>query len=147
MKVFFLDKFVYTHHCNQMVIDVLHKNPEKYIEKISLLASHILNAHHIWNQRIFGIMPVFSVWQLLEIKNLHNINNENFAQTEEILRNKDLKESINYRNSKGENYTNTTEDILFHIINHSTYHRGQLISQLKNKGVEPIITDYIFYKR
>lgn len=147
MKAFFLDKFEYTHHYNQMVIDVLHKNPETYIEKISLLASHTLNAHHIWNHRIFGIMPVLSVWQLLEIINLNRINNENFEQTKELLQNKDLKESINYTNSKGENFTNTAEEILFHIINHSTYHRGQLISQLRAKDMEPIITDYIFYKR
>ncbi len=147
MKAFFLDKFEYTHHCNQLVIDVIYKYPETYIENISLLASHTLTAHHIWNQRVYGVAPLLSVWQLLKITNLYDINNENFEQTKEIIQNKNGKEYINYTNSKDQNFTNTAEEILFHIINHSTYHRGQLINLLKNKGLEPIVTDYIFYKR
>jgi uncharacterized damage-inducible protein DinB len=147
MKAFFIDKFEYTKHCNQLLIDVLLKNPENYKEKISLLASHTLNAHHVWNHRIFGIAPALSVWQLLELQDLKKIDAENFELTKEFLQTKNLKESIKYTNSKGQNFTNTTEEIFFHIINHSTYHRGQLVSQLKIEGVEPIVTDYIFYKR
>ncbi|WP_111881753.1 DinB family protein [Aequorivita sp. CIP111184] len=33
------------------------------------------------------------------------------------------------------------------MINHSTYHRVQIINQLKEDGLKPIETDYIFYKR
>lgn len=147
MKVFFLDKFEYTHHCNQLLIEVLFKNSETYKDRISLLASHSLNAHHVWNHRLFGIAATFSVWQILEIGDLHTINNENFEHTKLFLQKKNLEEPVNYTNSKGESFTNTAGDILFHLINHSTYHRGQLVSQLKVEGVEPIVTDYIFYKR
>ncbi|MDP2686774.1 MAG: DinB family protein [Aequorivita sp.] len=147
MKDFFLDKFEYTHHCNQLLIDVLFKNPETYRDRISLLASHSLNAHHVWNHRLFGIAATFSVWQILEIGVLPTINNENFEHTKLFLQKKNLAEPVNYTNSKGESFTNTAGDILFHLINHSTYHRGQLVSQLKVEGVEPIVTDYIFYKR
>ncbi len=147
MKAFFIDKFEYTHYCNQLVIDVLFTNPEIYKEKISVLASHALNAHHIWNHRIFGVATALSVWQLLEIIHLHAINDENFEHTKKLLQKKNLKDPINYTNSKGQSFTNTTEEIFFHIINHSTYHRGQLVSQLKAEGVQPIVTDYIFYKR
>lgn len=147
MKAFFLDKFEYTHHCNQLLIDVLFKNPETYRDRISLLASHTLNAHHVWNHRLMGIAASYSIWQILEIDDLHLINNENFEHTKEFLQKKNLAEHLNYTNSKGQNFTNTAGDILFHLINHSTYHRGQLVSQLKAEGVEPIVTDYIFYKR
>lgn len=147
MKAFFQDTFEYTYRCNQQLIAVLIKNPETYAEKISLLASHTLNAHHVWNHRIFGVAPVLSVWQNLEISDLKNINNENFEHSKEILYEKELKKTINYTNSKGQNFTNTVSEIFFHIINHSTYHRGQLISLLKTKEMEPIVTDYIFYKR
>ena len=50
-------------------------------------------------------------------------------------------------NSKGETFSNKIKDILFHIINHSTYHRAQIATDLKQNGIEPINTDYIFYKR
>ena len=126
---------------------MLFKNPETYRDRISLLASHTLNAHHVWNHRLFGTAASYSIWQILEIGDLPLINNENFEQTKELLQKKNLEEPVNYTNSKGESFTNTAGDILFHLINHSTYHRGQLVSQLKVEGVEPIGTDYIFYKR
>lgn len=147
MKVFFKNTFEYTHHCNEHLIEVLLKNPSLFQKKISVLTSHTLNAHHIWNQRIFKVMPALSVWQEQEIGYLKKINNENFEQSVELIEAMQLDEKINYNNSKGQNFTNTVSDIFFHIINHSTYHRGQLISLLKSEGVEPIVTDYIFYKR
>jgi uncharacterized damage-inducible protein DinB len=147
MKAFFKDKFDYTHHCNQQLIELLLKNPKLYKTKISALTSHTLNAHHIWNHRIFGVAPALSVWQELELIYLQKINTENFEHSIELLQQKELDEKINYSNSKGQKFTNTVSEIHFHIVNHSTYHRGQLISLLKTQGVEPIVTDYIFYKR
>ncbi len=147
MKAFFKEKFEYTHHSNQQLINVLLKNPETYKDRIKFLASHTLNAHHIWNHRIYKVQPALSVGQLLEIKDLQIINDENHIYSIELLHQKSLDAEIEYTNSLGHDYKNSISDIFFHIINHSTYHRGQLISLLKSSGVEPIITDYIFYKR
>lgn len=147
MKAFFQDLFEYTHHSNVRLINVLLQNPGAYSEKISQLTSHILNAHHIWNHRIFGVSPALFVWQLVEMEHLQSIDLENFEHSLELVQNKDFSEKIAYTNSSGQNYANTVQEILFHIINHSTYHRGQIMSLLKNNGVEPITTDYIFYKR
>jgi uncharacterized damage-inducible protein DinB len=35
--------------------------------------------------------------------------------------------------------------VLRHLVNHGTYHRGQLASKLKRLGVEPPATDLIFW--
>ena len=35
--------------------------------------------------------------------------------------------------------------ILRHIVNHSTYHRGQVASKLKRFGIEQPITDFFFW--
>ena len=35
--------------------------------------------------------------------------------------------------------------VLRHVVNHSTYHRGQVASKLKRLGIEPPATDYIFW--
>jgi uncharacterized damage-inducible protein DinB len=34
--------------------------------------------------------------------------------------------------------------MLRHIVNHSTYHRGQVASKLKRFGVEQPVTDFFF---
>ena len=147
MKSFFQNSFEYTKHCNQQIIDALIAHPTLFKEKINILTSHTLNAHHIWNHRILGTLPTFSVWQELGLEQLQCINTENFEKSIQILHQKELDENISYTNSKGQAFTNTVTDILFHIINHSTYHRGQIISLLKEEGLPPVITDYIFYKR
>jgi uncharacterized damage-inducible protein DinB len=35
--------------------------------------------------------------------------------------------------------------MLRHIINHSTYHRGQVAAKLKRFGVEQSVTDFFFW--
>jgi uncharacterized damage-inducible protein DinB len=35
--------------------------------------------------------------------------------------------------------------MLRHIVNHSTYHRGQVAAKLKRFGVEPPLTDFFFW--
>jgi uncharacterized damage-inducible protein DinB len=37
--------------------------------------------------------------------------------------------------------------VLRHVVNHATYHRGQVASKLKRFGVEPPATDFIFWVR
>jgi uncharacterized damage-inducible protein DinB len=35
--------------------------------------------------------------------------------------------------------------VLRHVVNHSTYHRGQVAAKLKRLGVEPAATDLVFW--
>jgi uncharacterized damage-inducible protein DinB len=35
--------------------------------------------------------------------------------------------------------------MLRHIVNHSTYHRGQVAAKLKRLGVEQPLTDFFFW--
>jgi uncharacterized damage-inducible protein DinB len=47
----------------------------------------------------------------------------------------------------GDSYQNKIEDILIHVGNHGTYHRGQIAMLLREKGYNPVSTDYILYDR
>lgn len=54
---------------------------------------------------------------------------------------------VTYRNMAGEAFTSPVRDVLTHIVNHGTYHRGQVVQLLKGV-VSPLpVTDFIAYSR
>ncbi len=59
----------------------------------------------------------------------------------------DLNKRVEYENSEGRTFANDVKDILFHVVNHSTHHRGQIMMDLRVSGIAPEPLDYIFYKR
>ncbi len=53
-----------------------------------------------------------------------------------------------YYNSKKENFKQPIWQMLLHVFNHGTYHRGQLINMLRQLGVVKIPeTDFIVWSR
>jgi uncharacterized damage-inducible protein DinB len=146
MKTDFIELFEYNEDCNQILMTVFLDHLKNVPEKTQMLFNHILNSHQIWNSRIIGGLPC-EVWQLNPWDSIMDINATNHHTTAAILEQKDLATPVTYTNSKGERYTNTVKDILYHIINHSTYHRAQIATDMRIHGMVPVITDYISYKR
>ena len=53
-----------------------------------------------------------------------------------------------YQNSKREQFKQAVWQMLLHLFNHSTYHRGQLVTMLRQLGIEKIPqTDFIYWCR
>ncbi len=146
MKELFHNIFDYHHHFNQEIIDIYLKHSTEISDRSVPLLSHMLNAHQIWNARIMNSKEL-PVHQVHSIESCHSIDQKNHQITIEILETRSLSEEIMYRNSAGKTYVNSLKDLLFHINNHHTHHRGQIISDLRKAEVNPPITDYIFYKR
>lgn len=147
MKAFFKELFEYNHHCNQKLWPVFNENPDKTSEKTIKLYSHILNAHHIWNSRINALQANYKVWENHPIQNCIDIDKANYEKSLLILEKFDLNQIMNYKTTNGLAFNNSIRDTLFHVINHSTYHRGQIASDFRQNGLNPVVTDYIFYKR
>jgi uncharacterized damage-inducible protein DinB len=142
--------FRYNHTANQRYIMVFEETdalsmPDKAVE----LFSHTLNAHSNWLARIQKSDAAFGVWQNHEIKDFSRINNSNYEMTLPLidLQQSNLDREVHYQNSKGEQYYNSVRDILLHIINHSTYHRAQIATILKESEVKVPNSDYIFFMR
>ena len=147
MKAFFNELFDYNFFCNKKII-TQSIELQKVPDNTQKLFSHILNAHHIWNSRINGNTAEFNVWDIHDIKDWSDIHYENQRSSFEIITNADsFEKRIDYENSEGRLFTNNLKDILFHIINHSTNHRGQIAVDFRNNGLEPLVLDYVFYKR
>jgi len=143
---FLKDKFTYNYDRNKELIELLKDNPVLYTAKINTLLSHTLNAHHIWNQRLLDKDLKYGVWDTYLIDELAAINLACYENSLSILDRVEMDELIVYRDTQGNDYKNVANDILFHIINHGTYHRGQLMTLVKAEGVQPLITDFIHFK-
>lgn len=115
-------------------------------EKCVQIINHILNANQVWNARILN-ENTFGVWQMNDFSQWININEVNYEKSLFVLNNFDLKSIIKYQTSQGATFENSIEDILFHVINHSTYHRGQIAMLFRKNEIEPLVSDYIIYKR
>ncbi|MEL1241784.1 DinB family protein [Flavobacterium flavipallidum] len=144
---FFEDAFEYTYHFNQKLIELIENKKQSIPEKSIQLLNHLINAQQIWNERILEEGIAVEVWEIRPLENLKNINLSNYNRSISILKTIDLNKKITYKNSTGSSFSNSVQEILFHIINHATYHRAQIATDLKANNIEPLNSDYIFYKR
>jgi uncharacterized damage-inducible protein DinB len=55
--------------------------------------------------------------------------------------------SLHYRLFSGAEETRPLGDLMRHVVNHGSYHRGQLVTMLRQLGKAPPSTDYILYLR
>jgi uncharacterized damage-inducible protein DinB len=114
------------------------------------LYSHILGAEHVWLSRVKGTVPQIAVWPTLTLDECRRLSDENTAGFNDLI--SDLTEEsrgtpVTYRNSVGEQYTSTLEDILTHVSLHGAYHRGQIAASIRAGGDTPSPTDYIAFAR
>lgn len=135
----------YTKKADEIIIKALAEISFSIPEANTLL-SHVLSAQHIWAKRILGEKPDYAVWEVFKPDDFETVYQMNMSLLENILTAKVLTQEVNYQNSKG-SFSNTIEEILMHVCNHGTYHRGQLAKMLKQAGYAPPVTDYIMLKR
>ena len=145
IKDFFKDKFEYDFLSNKKWIEHLAEHEEKLSPYILKSMSHIINVHHIWIYRIQQKKQESFTWDLLPIDFWLKLAQENYLQTIEFLENIDFEEKINYHDEEGVEMERETIDILYHILQHNTYHRGQIAHELKSLNLPVPIFNFISY--
>lgn len=151
----------YNEWANTKVADVLRgvDDPIFFQENKSSFPSiaktvlHIWDAQHIWLTRMQG--GTMSKWPSASFKGSKDdsLNGliESSSELSAFLLSKPkafLATYYPYKNMKGEPFESTYDDTLFHIVNHSTYHRGQIITMLREAGIDQLpSTDLIHYLR
>ncbi|TRO65400.1 DinB family protein [Christiangramia sabulilitoris] len=148
MKEYFKELLGYSHFYNLEVIKKFNDGDLHFMvpERAVKLLSHTLNAQKIWNNRMTANDEPVEVWEDIAVENMENSEMENFESTMAILETEDLDRIFKFKNSKGEQFQNSVRDVIFHIINHSTYHRGQIATEFRNQGIDPIVSDFVYYK-
>jgi uncharacterized damage-inducible protein DinB len=114
------------------------------------LLAHILSAERLWLERIrnqpqsLPVWPDFTIAQCeTQIDEMARLWQDFLSQLSDAA----LAQNVTYKNTKGEPWTNTVEDILAHVMLHSAYHRGQIASHVRASGEQPAYTGFIHAAR
>ena len=152
----------YNHWANDIILSLIKTkvtNEQLDKEIISSFPSlrktiyHIWDAEYLWLRRLNGE-------SLLDWPS-KNYNGEfssacnsilsldkDFIQYAEKLSAEKAETSLTYKNIEGKTFTNPIWESVLHCMNHSTYHRGQLVTILRQLGVTEIpSTDFISFCR
>lgn len=112
--------------------------------------AHIVSAEWVWLQRWTGLNPTARpAWidapapdplrtALAEIE----ADRRSFLGG---LTEADLVRPLTYTLFNGTTATQPLRDLLLHVVNHSTYHRGQASSMLRVLGAAPPQTDFLVF--
>ena len=138
-------QFVYNAWANREVIASLAVAPAPPSRPRQLLA-HILAAESLWFVRIRSQPQILPVWPDLSLDECVAQNTDLASMWDKYLDQLSpaaLSNEVSYKNSKGEPWSSTVQDILTHVILHSAYHRGQIASLMRAAGQQPASTDFI----
>ncbi|HXX17016.1 MAG TPA: DinB family protein [Candidatus Eremiobacteraceae bacterium] len=115
-------------------------------------AAHIYGVEWLWFERFQGRSPsaipddpefadvarLKVSWQEFEPRLL------NFARA---LTQEDLDRVMEYKTMKFGVYRNPLWQSMMHLVNHGTYHRGQITTMLRQLDAQPILTDLMHFYR
>jgi len=151
----------YNAWANRRLYDATAKLPEAeymkprpaFFKSIHGTLNHILVADRIWLGRLEHRDPhIKSLDQILygELAGLRVARQAEDARLiafVDRLTEAELLGSATYKNTQGKPFTTPLAQVLAHLFNHQTHHRGQATDLLAQTGVPPPELDLIYYLR
>ncbi|HTR28338.1 MAG TPA: DinB family protein [Puia sp.] len=141
--------WIYTDWANDTVLNTLESLGSNAPASSLRLMSHLVNAQKIWLNRLNDDPAVVGLWVVHPLQETRNLNTETLQGLKAAIgrfgRNPGQK--VAYRNLSGVSYESPVSDVLLQVFNHGTYHRAQIAMDLRDRGLEPVNTDYITFTR
>jgi uncharacterized damage-inducible protein DinB len=114
--------------------------------------THILGAEWIWLERWKGVSPTRRIDEgefedVLALRERWKAIEGHRASWFESLRERDIAEVVRYKALDGQGFAAPLWQLVQHLANHSTYHRGQVLHLLRQLGAKPVSTDLLYYDR
>lgn len=135
--------------------NVLFEEVSSSYPNIAQTFSHIYVVDVMWLQVLKGIEMQDALegsMALLERTNSYSVDEfiksfeELASQYEEwMISQKDLEQKINLNNPWSGARDTAYSEILFHVANHGTYHRGNVTTMLRQQGYASTMTDFALY--
>lgn len=161
MQQLLKDYAAYNHWASQTLTDAVLKMDEPLHQQIvnssfpNLYATvlHMWDAESIWWQRMEGhaqlLIPSkqFNPTMKEAVNGLLN-QSQQWKQWLAGCSEEQLQKEFAYKNLAGESFTSGVWQVVHHLFNHGTYHRGQLVTMMRVLGEKVIpATDFIHWYR
>lgn len=142
--------FDYDRWANRRLVEVM-KNAGPVPPRAPNLLMHLLRAQDVWHKRIEdGNHADVELWIEASLEDCAERVEKTDHRWQDLigaLSDGDLDKDVSYKNSEGTAFETPLREVLSHVVNHGTHHRGQIALVLRENGVAPPPTDYIFYVR
>jgi uncharacterized damage-inducible protein DinB len=148
--------FRYNTWANTQVLDrVEHLDPGRLVRavggsfpSVQATLTHILWAEWFWLERWQGSSPttVFAPDEFPSLSSLRDRWAQVHTEQSRFLQSLDserLQRVLRYTNLKGETWEYPLWQQIYHLLNHSSYHRGQVTTLLRLLDAQPRTTDYL----
>ena len=140
--------FAYNDWANRRIVHALKLSPSEKARKIT---AHLLVTEKEYFERLYGKDSTgFDFWQDLSLEDCGDLAQENAENYERLLKRFDdegLGQIVRYKTSQGASHENTFRELLTHVLFHSSIHRGNIITKMREEGFAPPQIDYIIYLR
>jgi uncharacterized damage-inducible protein DinB len=136
--------------CDTVAPDVLTRADGSSFGSILGTLEHLYGADWIWMERFHGTSPSAfpAKGTLVTVDDFRAAWGTLLDKRDAFLRTltaEQLEAPLSYRNMKGEAHSLPLGDVLYHVANHSTYHRGQVMQSIRQAGGTVTSTDYVFW--
>ena len=111
---------------------------------------HIMGAEWIWLRRWKAVSPP-ALLSAAEFPDLNSIKRKwPEIETEQMdfvagITDTALHQPLKYVNLKGQPFEYPLGCVMQHLVNHGSYHRGQVTNFLRQLGAQPVATDLLVY--
>ena len=140
---------------NTLFVKRLDREPNELLDKevpssftsLRKTLLHIRDAEHAWLCRLTGVPPK---WPAEDDTTVGTLLKHNVLLRDHVagLNDTKLEKIIAYQDLRGNTHQNSTWQMLMHCFNHSTYHRGQLVTMMRGLGMDEVPhSDLIIYFR
>jgi uncharacterized damage-inducible protein DinB len=138
--------------CGALTNEQFTRNLGSSFSSVRDTVTHLYGAEWVWNERFQGRSPAALVSgagfpDLASIRAKLEEMDAYYIDFVSKLTQQDLDRVIKYKGFNGDEFSNPLWQSLHQLTNHASYHRGQVVTMLRQLGVKAVSTDLIMYYR
>jgi uncharacterized damage-inducible protein DinB len=113
---------------------------------------HIVGAENIWlsrwtDQTVLKLLDQKDYPTLSAVRKKWDEVERGMSDFVSSLTEENVSAVETYKTTEGKQFSYPLWQMMQHLVNHSTYHRGQIVTMLRQLGIKPVGTDLIAYYR